>query len=228
MTLVARISPWLSRVPSVLSSMTLRASTASPSRMTVVARKLETRWYWCAVELREAMISRSSPRGSPAALAVSSNRAPASLCVPSARPARASSAIAATSAALANSKARRQSFAAARPIFETPFSSCSPGARSFVLPRRCVIVVGSDAASTFASSSGGVGGALGRQPPDHRTGVARRSECIGEFVNEDQLRVADADDCRRASTANRREPCRCRPSCRCGCPGRGASTARST
>ena len=35
---------------------------------------------------------------------------------------------------------------------------------------------------------------LGRQPPDHRTGVARRNECIGEFVNEDELSVADADD----------------------------------
>ena len=44
MTLVARISPWLSRFPSVLSSMTFRASTASPSRMTVVARKFDTRW----------------------------------------------------------------------------------------------------------------------------------------------------------------------------------------
>ena len=43
MTLVARISPWLSRVPSVLSSSTFRASTASPSRITVEARKFETR-----------------------------------------------------------------------------------------------------------------------------------------------------------------------------------------
>ena len=43
-TLVARISPWLSRVPSVLSSITFRASTASPSRITVEARKFDTRW----------------------------------------------------------------------------------------------------------------------------------------------------------------------------------------
>ena len=107
------------------------------------------------------MTSRSSPRGSPDALADKSSSAPASLCVPSAKPASANSAIAATSAALANSKAKRQSFAAARPIFETPLSSCSPGARSFVFPRRCVIVVGSLAASTSASSSAGCGGASG-------------------------------------------------------------------
>ena len=43
MTLVARISPRLSRLPSWLSSITLRAITAWPSRITVEARKFETR-----------------------------------------------------------------------------------------------------------------------------------------------------------------------------------------
>ena len=42
-TLVAWISPLLSRLPSWLSSITLRASTASPSRSTVEARNCETR-----------------------------------------------------------------------------------------------------------------------------------------------------------------------------------------
>ena len=43
MTLVARISPWLSRVPKRAVVDTFRASTASPSRITVEARKFDTR-----------------------------------------------------------------------------------------------------------------------------------------------------------------------------------------
>ncbi len=43
MTLVASTMPWLSRLPSVLSPMTLRANTASPSRSTVEASTFETR-----------------------------------------------------------------------------------------------------------------------------------------------------------------------------------------
>ena len=42
-TLVARISPLLSRLPNWLSSITLRANTACPSRITVVDRNCETR-----------------------------------------------------------------------------------------------------------------------------------------------------------------------------------------
>ena len=42
-TLVAWISPLLSRLRHVLSPITLRASTASPSRSTVAARNGETR-----------------------------------------------------------------------------------------------------------------------------------------------------------------------------------------
>ncbi len=33
-----------------------------------------------------------------------------------------------------------------------------------------------------------------RHSPDHRAAIARRTERIGKFVNEDELRVADADD----------------------------------
>ncbi len=43
-TLVASTTPWLSRLPSELSPITLRAKTASPSRSTVEASTLETRW----------------------------------------------------------------------------------------------------------------------------------------------------------------------------------------
>ena len=37
MTLVVWMIPWLSRLPRALSPITLRASTASPSRITVAA-----------------------------------------------------------------------------------------------------------------------------------------------------------------------------------------------
>ncbi len=35
---------------------------------------------------------------------------------------------------------------------------------------------------------------LRRHSPDHRAAIARRNERVGELVNENQLRVADADD----------------------------------
>ena len=106
--------------------------------------------------------------------------------------------MAARSGALANSKASRQSFAAARPIRETPPGSSSPGARNFVFTRRWVMVVGSHAANTSASSSAATGGACrsaasagAAAPP---TAVARTGKRIGQLVDENQLRLADADD----------------------------------
>ena len=59
------LSPLLSRLPSWLSSITLRASTASPSRSTVVASTPEIRWYGSDESVRAATISRSVELGSP-------------------------------------------------------------------------------------------------------------------------------------------------------------------
>ena len=60
-----------------------------------------------------------------------------------------------------------------------------------------MIVVGSHAASTFGVIVGlGIGGLRGpgRRAAGRRARVARRSKGLGQLVNEDQLRVADAND----------------------------------
>ena len=78
MTLVARISPLLSRLPSWLSSMTLRAITAWPSRITVVERNCETRWYRWGESLRDATTSKLSIGCFAVARRVCNKTAPAS------------------------------------------------------------------------------------------------------------------------------------------------------
>ncbi len=145
--------------------------------------------------------ARPGSRGAPAA------PRPASVCVPSARPVRASSASAATSGALANSKARRQSFAAARPIFETPLSSSSPGDEKLRLPaamrdRRRL------AGGQHAGSSS-VGGSLRSAPYPatmRRTPAAARRKTRRTACGRRPVACGRCGSCRRASTASRRGP----------------------
>ena len=147
MTLVAWISPLLSRLPSVLSPMMLRASTASPSRSTVAARKFGhamVRQFGSRCARRR--FPDPSTVGSPAKSRGNSSSAPASTCVSleqagqgQRRPSHG------MSGALASSNASRQSLAAARPIFGDSSPSSAPRAarETCVWPRRCVIVAGS-------------------------------------------------------------------------------------